>query len=260
MTSKRRTKPEVERQRLAKAEASVVPGFPEITALHPQCRLCALVGSDPELLTQIHMQAKSGAGSRRLQTAFEAAWADRLEQPMDHQNYKRHIENHCTIKQPIAAPSFDEPIPEAKIAEANASLEKMAEHDDYFELRDLILQLRQQMENMSRTKKNDSSESNFYWLTIWLKIVSELRACLESLSRMRNSDRVTKAVLQAHTKRFVQLFSEPLLIELQKTLVATQQGEGEPAVARLIDESVSRIIQTAATSALRETSEAYKLN
>lgn len=293
MTSRAARKRE---QRARTVRTVIVPDFPEIVNREEQCRLCTLVDKDPELLRHIHDAWKSGKGVRALETETTTLWAERGEAVPNVQSFARHFKKHIDFEAAavgelleedfLPPPPGDTPAPTA-IAERpkTSSPEGVLPHApppkvelvkprpedeeagaaDYFDMENVIRRLRARLEQIDQDTSfvDESGRVNTYGIVIWLKLVSEMRQALESYNRMKNSDRLTKAILQAHTKRFSQLLSQPLITRFEVVLGSLKADAMPNAVAeleKLAREDIKQIVLKAADESVRESVEVYKLH
>lgn len=263
------------RTRERAARTIIVPDFPEIVRKETQCRVCKLVEDAPELLHDIHSKWKMGAGVKALETEMKLEFTMRQEDGIDHRCFARHFKNHVDFSEttmavgeileddfpediirPIApAPPLMLTQPRPEDIEAGAG--------DYFDMQNVIDRLRSRMHQLDDQTAfvDKDGRVNSYGMVIWLRLVSELRQSLEALNRMRNSDRLTKAILQAHTKRFAQLLSGPLVARFE-TVLERLQTSPEDAIfemEQLAHGDVKSIVLRAAEESVRESCEVYKL-
>lgn len=288
MSDSRVTRRRAQRARVARS--IIVPDFPEIVQRGTQCRLCGLVETDPELLRRIHAMWREGKGVRALATSTVADWAERKLKAVDHRTFDRHFKNHVDFDDTTTAVGevLAEDIPSTAIAERPRALspvgilppappprvelakprpeDQEAGAGDYFDMENVIRRLRVRLEQIDQDTSfvDDDGRVNTYGIVIWLKLISEMRQALEALNRMKNSDRLTKAILQAHTKRFAQILSAPLIARFESMLAFVQRGDNSGALAEI--ERLTRggqmkeIVLRAADEAVRESVTAYKLH
>lgn len=280
-------------QRARVVRSVLVPAFPEIVNKESQCRLCALVETAPGILVSIHSQHREGRGVRALETQTRMVWEARGETPVDHRTFDRHLKKHCDFSEVSMAvgetladdlPSGDDLLDEESSSEpgmsppgtlspapppvlqlaAPRSEDLEAGAGDYFDMENVIIRLRARVDQLDADTAfvDEEGRVNTYGIAIWIKIISELRQALEALNRMRNSDRLIKAIVQAHTKRVAQLSSAPLINRFQALLMMLKNGTTANAileVEKLASGDVRDIMIRAAEEAIRESCKVYKL-
>lgn len=247
------------RERAAASE--VVPGFPELVAREAQCQICALVEDDPAFLKQIHDVARGGAGVKRLETSMGPDWMKRTGKVLDHRSYDRHLKRHVAFDAvPVGAGLMVAipPVPPVEVREVDGDA------IEYFDMENLLTQLRTRMREIDKHTVivGIDGKIDHYGTTTWLRLVSEFRASIESLARMKNSDRLTKAILQAHTKRMAQMVATPLVARFNsviRDLRANEPGALDQ-LEKLAGADMKTLILGAAEAAIEESCEVYNLH
>ena len=263
------------------AAAVIVPGFPEIVGRVSVCRLCQLVDADPDFLRRIHKLWQQGNGVRRLESDMWHAWTSRGEKVADHKTYHRHLRSHCDFSlvdgaleaamssgtAAGGARATREMVPVKVKAQTHAGAQAAVEGaPDYVDMEALLAKLRDRMAEVDDNVAfiDDEGRVNSYGIIVWLKLVSEFRQAVESMSRMKNSERLIKAILQSHTKRMAQLISAPLVERFEVVVTAMREGRDEDLVAgeleRLASSDIKSLILQAAETAVAESCEVYKLH
>jgi hypothetical protein len=263
------------RQRAQRALSAAVPGFPEIVKQTPRCRLCALAEKEPELLHTIHGMARGGLGTRALASETAHYWSARSVAPMDHKCFARHFEKHVDFDMsdfldlPVPPPSREPPVVERRRPAApprsDADADKGAlgkDNSDYYEMWDLIDRLKTRVHQVDEDAvfiDEETGKVDSYSVMMLSKLIGELVRAIEALNRIRNADRVAKAIVQGHTKRMVQLLSDPLISSFQAALTQDEGGD-LTALYSLANTETRDIIFKAAERAVKESCEVYKLN
>lgn len=263
------------------AASVIVPGFPEIVGRVSACRLCQLVDSDPNFLRRIHKLWQHGNGVRRLESEMWHAWTSRGEKVADHRTYHRHLRQHCDftlvdgaleVAMEAGSAAGGERAARALVpvkvkAETDPGARAAAEEaPDYVDMEALLAKLRDRMAEIDENTSfvDDEGRVNSYGIMVWLKLVSEFRQAVESMSRMKNSERLIKAILQSHTKRMAQLISAPLVERFEVVVTAMREGRDGDLVAgeleRLASSDIKSLILQAAETAVAESCEVYKLH
>lgn len=273
----------VERRRRTRERVSAaanVPGFPEIVKRNPQCRLCALADSDPDLLRMVHGLYESGRGFRALATDTLSHWQRREETPVNHQCFARHFRGHVSYAvvttavagdAPVVvqAPAMVEPVKAVSVVRpphgsVMREFEVAPETGDYFDMRSIIDRLRTRLNDVDEKASfvDENGRVDNYALVMWLRLVAEFRAALEAMNRMKNGDRLTKAIIQAHSKRNAQMTSELLVPKFQTVLEQVRQDPeaGVEVLEHFFAEEVTNLIIRAADESVKESCEAYRLH
>jgi len=161
-----------------------------------------------------------------------------------------------------AALAVIQPTP-AALTHPEPVTQRMRDDDsDYFELWELYDKLKPLLEGIynSAAAELKNGEYNAYDLVLLLKIFGEGRKMLAEANRMKNSDRLMRLVLEAHTKRFVRVLSEPLGQALKNHLLLMRRGELHPDQFEMfLNDQLVHIFQSAATKSLAMSCEEYKL-
>jgi hypothetical protein len=262
-----------QRQRENAVRRVMVPGFPEIIDRVTTCRLCGLIDDAPLLLRWIHDQWVSGAGVRALETASKARWIERGETPLDHRCFGRHFEGHVSRSALIA--EVDEVLSSVDVAEARREAAAVTDavdreifgddNSDFFDMKDVIARMKKWVRRFDDDEqlKGDDGRLDTFRLMAMLKLSSELRSSIETYNRMKNTDRISKAMLQGHTKRYVQHISEPLTTELLALRASIESGDVDDATARLdalLHERIGLIMRESAETSVKESCEVFRLN
>lgn len=238
----------------------MVAGFPEFVRRNSQCRLCLLVEADPELLRRIHRGWTEGKGVRALETETRPAWEARGETPLDHRSFHRHLRRHVQFEGKEKLPMTKPIVPTVP----DESVEVPGETGDYFDMRMIIDRLRCRMKEVDDTAAlvGPDGKVDSYALVMWLRLVAEFRSTIEAVNRMKNSDRLTKAILQAHTKRMVQLFSEPLAARFTAVIGQLRSNPENAAdvLEHLVATEVPRMVLRAADEGVKESCDQFRLH
>lgn len=262
MTGQGSRKARKARTRDREARAALVEGFPEFVRRHSKCRLCALVDADPDFLRAIHKGWAEGKGVRALETETRPKWAAKGETPLDHRSFHRHLRRHVQFTErsmtktpPVSALA---PVPEEPVDVGPG------ETGDYFDMRMIIDRLRTRMKEVDEKAAlvDADGKVDSYALVMWLRLVSEFRSTIEAVNRMKNSDRLTKAILQAHTKRMIQLLSEPMAARFTTVINQLRQNPENAAdvLEHLVATEVPRMVLRAADEGVKESCDTYRLH
>ena len=165
----------------------------------------------------------------------------------------RHLEKHCTILQgttEIAPPKGQ------------------SEHEtDYFELRILYQEIKTIFQDVRREfseAKRQKKKTSDYGLVMLVKLASELRQILKTLSDMRNSEKLVSVILARHTEQLVHLLTEPVGATLRDTRDRLYRGEDPRNVAEQLDalvgEELLPLFESLAKQALEQSKQQYKLH
>jgi len=287
--------------RKVRAQTGGLSEFPEIRKFHARCTLCKLAANEGPLLREIHYRLRSGVPSRKVAALFAEELEDRGLPTLDFRaiarHYKDHVEN-ALIVNPAQDLAFQAPIlpaPRRKPAAASAApisavegppllepdadLEgpaaesyatkrdpKTDDEADYFELRKLYDRLLPMLDLANKDLKRKASSS--HGLThqdykIIVTMYSECRQQLEALNKMRNSNRLTRAVIEAHTSQVLTMLSEPLGQKLRDIRRQLEHGEAQSAVlllSALIESDLPPMLVSTGKEAIRRSVDEYKLH
>jgi hypothetical protein len=143
-----------------------------------------------------------------------------------------------------------------------ATMRLNEDDSDYFELWELYDKLKPLLENLYNVEVASLANGEYraYNLALLMKIFSEGRKFLGEANRMKNSDRLMRLILEAHTKRFVRILSEPLGHSLKSFLLRMRRNELSPdEFEKFLNEQLVGIFQAAATKSMAMSCEEYKL-
>lgn len=258
------------------ASASIVPGFPEIIRREERCRLCQFATTEPDLLRRVHFLYFNGHGVRALENRTKHVFEGRGEVPLAAKCFARHFRRH--VSEDLAAYGDEvesefvlnpkaTAVPAAKDALVRTTTRTVPEDDEaaaYFDMRDLLGKLRARMKEIDESVSfaDETGRINAYGLQIWLKFVDSFRQALEAMNRIRNNDRLTKAILQAHTKRNYNLASAPLIARFEEVLTKLRSNAPDAVddFERLALFEAREILEQAAQAAVRESCDVYRLH
>lgn len=156
----------------------------------------------------------------------------------------------------VAAPAASPSIPE----EDDAAMEAAA----YFDMRNLVTKLRARLDQLDQSTAfvDDKGKVNSFGLQLWLRFVDSFRSVLEAMNRIRNNDKLTKAILQAHTKRNYNMASAPLVARIEVVLKKMEAGAPDTLddLRQLARSDARGILEQAADDAIQETCGVYRLH
>lgn len=255
------------------ANRSLVAGFPDIINRNDQCRLCGLVEDAPELLTWIHAQFKAGSGVRALETATRRRWTERGETPLDHRCFARHFESH--VEPRASKVDVGSELVSAQIEETRREIKSVSDavdrevfgddNSDFFDMKNVIQRMKGWVQKFDDDNelRNEEGGLDTYRLMAAMKLSGELRASIEAFNRMKNSERVTRAILQGHTKRYTQHLSPQITTELVQIREALESGDvatAEDLVDVLLKARLGIIFRSSADTSVKESCEVYRLS
>ena len=273
----------IERQlRKVVARTGGVRGFPELTKSHARCTLCKLVPDNGDLLKEIHFMLREGTGTRRIATLIAPDLRERDLKPIDFRAISRHHNAHVQVAlivdpkkelppppPPPAVPAGPKvPLVEGPAAESYVTKRdpKTDDEADYFELRKLYDRLLPMLDLANRDLKSKAETNRGLTPQDYKTIVtmySECRQQLEALNKMRNSNRLTRAVIEAHTSQVLTMLSEPLGQKLRDIRRQLEHGDQPGAVAllcSLIDSDLPPMLISTGKEAIRRSVDEYKLH
>ena len=245
--------------------------FPEL--MHDyRCKLCQLAETKPGLLRIVHrMRLKEGHGAkalhRRLQHLFERHGVELPSERAIGRHFEKHVDMAFLVEaQPVVAPKFDIPDMELGAFEDLATGEN---DSDYHHMADLFKRVVRRIAALDADPTafliEGTNKHAFQKLGIWSGMINNARQILESLNKMRNSDRMTVSILEQHTRKFALTLSAPMaqvLREIREDLTTVPDEKADYAVKRieeLLSERMPQIMTEAAAQAMRESKEQYKL-
>ena len=271
--------------------------FPELVRTHARCTLCALIADHPDLLKEIHYMTKQRIGTRRIAVLIEPELQERGLRLIDFRAIGRHQKGHLSrnlIVDPTQElPVFEEepppppppPLPLPKKAATKKTSRKKAAREgpaaasyveqrapstddeaDYFELRKLFDRLLPMLDlanrDLTRKAQDDRGLTAADYKVI-LAMYSECRQQLEGLNKMRNSNRLTRAVIEAHTSQVLTMLSEPLgqkLRDIRRQLEHNDPTAAIAMLASLIDSDLPPMLVSTGKEAIRRSVDEYKLH
>lgn len=259
----------------------MVAGFPEIVNREPKCKLCQLCQRDRGLLKLVHrMRHEEELGNSALRTKVRAVF-ERQGQPVPSpRSFGRHFEEHVDFSRMPDPDALAMPEPVETTLhrlESDADGLRMADpeelalgrnHSDYHQLTDLFVRLTRRitaLDSDPRAFINQDGSHSFQKLSTWAGLIDNARRIIEGLNKMRNSDRMTVSILETHTRRLATSFTRPVATEMRmiRDQLLTSSDPTAQRVAThmtaLLDDGVPTIITDAATKAMRESREEFKL-
>lgn len=249
--------------------------FPELTARTSRCRLCQLTDDAPDLLAIAHELIRQGLTSTEIAKRMHAVLKEQDIRPVTARTVLNHVEMHISESRILNRYSKDAgggdvprvakgglqvvdggvlPFP-AKQSDVEADYHEMRRlYDKLHPILDMAFEL---LENASSEDGVDASS-----LITLVKVFSEARAQLETLSKMRNSDRLIMAILEWNTRALTHNVSEPLCRKLREILCDLDDDDAELAHAKLntfLQKEIGPIFLAGARDALTKSAEEFKL-
>lgn len=259
----------------------ILPGFPELTAREPKCKLCQIAESHKGILQLVHrlkheQEMTNDALAKRIQVVFERHGLE----PVHARSVGRHFDNHVDFGKLVTPDAYEFP------EEIQVTLERLerdtkalqtaspadvalGHHDsDYHQMADLFMRLQRRivaLDSDPTSFTNADGSHSFSKLKTWSDLIDGARKIIDGLNKMRNSDRMTASILEAHTKRFATAITRPVASQL-RTIYTTLEHSNDPAARRaaellseLLTSGVTTIMLDAAAQSLRDSREEYKL-
>lgn len=235
------------------AASSMALEIEEITNPHPQCKLCTLAARNPNVVLVVHELYRRGVSGRTLIQKLEPVFAEANEELPARPSLERHLTKHCAILK--GAPQVAPP-------------KGTSDHEtDYFELRTLYHEFKVIFQDVRREfseAKRQKKKTSDYGLVMLVKLASELRQMLKTLSDMRNSEKLVSIILARHTEQLVHLLTEPLGATLRDVRDRLWRGEDPRVVAEKLDDLLGGellpLFETIANQALEQSRQQYKLH
>jgi len=250
---------------------NMVPGFPEIVAFTPRCLLCALAKDDPERLRSLHSQRAAGVTVKGLRGLVQATWPD----TPDLRSFSRHFDAHVNLSADVdfAIPEMrGSPRRESDVraavekALAAASAEEAEDASDFIDMRGVVQRMKRwvaRFDDEAALQDDETGRLDRGWMVIAMKLSGELRASIEALNRMKNTERLTRTMLQGHTKRYTQHISPQLTAELLALRAAVLAGDVTLAARQvddLLNAKLGLIYRQSADASVQESCDLYKLH
>ena len=251
-----------------------VQQFPEITNWYSQCRLCQLAKTNPSILFVVHELQRRGLRGRPLLNKLQNVFNEAGETLPTRQSFARHFEAHCATTPIVRVTKADD---DSGALEATFLYNgDDADYEtDYTELRSLYLEFKEifiGVREQYGIKKDDDLEdagkkkgkASGYDLVMLVKLASELRQMLKTLSDMRNSEKLFAIVLVKHTEQLVHYLSEPIGVTIREVRDRLRRGDDPAEVAEHLDNLVGDglfpLFESAAKQALEQSRQQYKLH
>lgn len=139
------------------------------------------------------------------------------------------------------------------------------EADEYDEMRALFVELAETMRAIRSDPNSLKSPLGGYDVSMIRAITSmvdALRKIMSDINKMKNSDRLTLAILETHTRSMSQNLAIPLGEKIRVTLAHIEDGEIDAArdsLMALVQGDIVDIFREAATQAMTSSREQYRL-
>jgi hypothetical protein len=242
-----------ERRQTKAVQAVFVEDFPEITQLEARCRLCRLATERPTLLAKIHSLYRAEAGWPEIIDSANALFEEAQLPPITRSPVTRHFDLH--VKYDAVTAAVQKALVDPREIDEN-------NNSDYFEMWGLYGRIKNLLERIE-LEKLASDEISSYDVIVWVKVIAEGRAYLESLNKIRNSARLMAAILKGQTKLFAQRAAAPLIDELRDAVARLRAGSDPNDVADqlevLLEEGLQALFQKAASDSLEQSCDQYKI-
>lgn len=138
--------------------------------------------------------------------------------------------------------------------------------DDYDEMRVLFLDLAEFMRSIKSDPNAIKSQFGGYDVGMIRAITAmstECRKAIEAINKMKNSDRLTLAILETHTKSMAQNLAIPLGEKIRLAMLMIEQGNPDQAqglLGSMLSSQIVDLFRNAAMQAMTTSKEAYHLN
>lgn len=161
-----------------------------------------------------------------------------------------------------------------RISDAETRLRRMpvaghpigtSDANDYDEMRTLFVELAETMRAIRSDPNALKSPMGGYDVAMvraLTAMVDSLRKIIEGLNKMKNSDRLTLAILESHTRAMSQNLAIPLGEKIRVALSQIEEGDPNAAQATLtalVQGDIVDIFREAATQAMISSRESYNL-
>lgn len=250
-------------------------GCPAITSPNSRCRVCQLAWKHADVCLVIHEMMRSGSTDALIaRRASEVLIARSLDSITD-RSIHRH-RTHVTLPEDEAVlDAVDAPPLERGQAGA------VDDHAEAWKLYDRLLERVRQFDQDGRLalppvpqwstdadpKEVEAALAQFghaaKTMRLWLALLSEMRHTLESINRMRNSDRLVHAALAQHTRTYSLQLADALLPALRRIAHSIRSGDPNTALAALSNLAehggIAEVFQSAAGDAYAKSCADFRL-
>lgn len=233
--------------------------FPELTQRQQQCRLCQLATTRPKVLFVVHELYRRGLTGRPLVAKLEPVFAEAGEEMPSRQAFLRHFERHCAAVAGEDAPEEVKQIQRDDYESDYIELRKL-----YADFREIFTQVKDEFKERKRSRSEGGEKTSDYGLVMLVKLAGELRQMLDTLSKMRNSEKLFSIVLVRHTEQVIEAIVDPLGSTLKGIRDRLKRGDDAEAVAeeltRLLNGDIYPLFEAASKRALEQSRQQYKLH
>jgi hypothetical protein len=138
--------------------------------------------------------------------------------------------------------------------------------DDYAEMRTLFLELAEMMRSIKSDPNAIKSPLGGYDVSMLKALNSMIMGCakiIETVNKMKNSDRLTLAILESHTRSMSANLAIPLGEKIRVALAQLEDGDADGAqrtLLSLVQNDIVAIFREAATQAMLSSREQYQLH
>jgi len=245
-----------------------IDGFPEIIAYSSYCELCKMHTEYPDEIRLVHGMAKDGKTAAEIDENMRGVLAALDRKNIPAYRIQTHLDEHVCLDDvvisthvPGIAPSAV--APRGQIPPPQSEGEEHADYRDMWGLWDRLKPFLERYESDIRAKARHTMLSG-YDLGVLTSLLREGRSILESVYKIRTSDRLMKSILNTHAKNFAQRLGPVLGDRLRVIHARLESGEDSKVVAAelavLLDEELPPIFSAAARSAMEASSEQYGLH
>lgn len=208
----------------------------ELTYRSPKCTLCSLAETSPAVLFVVHELYRSGcsvwAARERIKPVFDEA---NIALP-PYRTLQVHLEAHTSI---------------TPAAENDQDYES-----DYFELRKLFKDLLTMFDATVRNPETGELNKVDARLPTVLRLVSELRQMIKTLSEIRTSEKLFSTVLSNHSHQMAVGIAVPVTAALRDLLTLIDASAPSNVLTARIEEYLQQELPRAFDEITRETLEA----
>jgi hypothetical protein len=235
--------------------------FPELTSKASRCRACAMADTNPSALAVCHDLIRKGIITNEVVRRMKPVMLEAGLEPLSFRTIQNHASDHITVTM-IADRFSGRKLMMAE--EEKPVIPLMPRSDvvlDYQEMRKLYDKLVPILD-MAYDLLEKSGEISGGDIITLVRVFGEARQQLEALGKMRNSDRLTLAILEWHTRAMAHNISEPLGRKLREIEADLEDGDAELAQAKLhtfLHKEIGPIFLAGARDALNKSSEEFKL-
>ena len=227
-------------------------GLPELD-VEPRCRMCKLAfePGGAAVVRRAHiLHARDDVGSKALTTLISGDVAALGVRRLDHRTVRRHMQRHLRDELVAGVPgAAAEPLGFFNTIAPNVE----EEWGRLWDLADRMAARVAEVDADPDAFRTADGGVDYQALAKWAGAADRTRAVLAELAKLRNSDRVHNALIEAVVRRFSVGVAYPLGTELRGLVQAARRGEHVvDGLTALLDDGLAVMFRRAAEAAASE--------